>query len=268
MTSQLIPMIPADYADYSSKVRWDNATAQPYFKGQRCFVYFEKNEVKIVTTDNVQIKTVPHINNAFQYALSRKPETIIDGFLIHDELDDVELKKHLKKLNHDNSKIRFEICDQISDQPFMLRFKSLEYFISGPINCAETVKIRNREDLNFYQSRCVSFSYPAICLRHSTDGYIQGKASCFLKVNTGKNKDFFVIDFKPGFGEYAGLGVVVCETKDAEEFEVVCPKSFMTLSQLSVLFSSKPPKKLTVAYFDLSLGEDSIPRFPVAVRFK
>lgn len=268
MTAAFAPMLPSNYTDYVAKVRWDNATAQPCFSGQRCFVYLEEEKVKITTTTGVTIKTVPHINNSLQHPLTQKPETVLDGFLIQEDVPESELKKHLKKFNQDNSNVKLVICDQILNDSFMARFKPLEYFVSGPVECAETVKIRNREDLSYYQSRCLAFGYSGACLRHSADGYKSGPVICSLIVNTAKTKDFFINDLKPGKGDFAGLGVVICETSDAEPFEVVCPKHVMSLKELIAVFSRVPPNKLTTAYFDYTLGDDSVPKFPVAVKFK
>jgi hypothetical protein len=144
----------------------------------------------------------------------------------------------------------------------------LEYFAAGPVSCVETVKIRNREDLGFYQSRCLSFGHDGMCLRHSADGYKHGQAACLLTVNTAKYKDFQVNDLKPGTGDFAGLGVIICETPDGDEFEVVCPAKLMRIEDLFQRFKTKRPKKLVIAYFDYTLGADCVPRFPVAVKFQ
>lgn len=268
MTATLVPMRPGSYSDHVSKVRWDNATAQPELSGQRCFAYLEKDAVKIVTDSGVTIKSVPHINASLLHPFRQRSETVLDGFLVSDALSENELKKYLKKANGKDTTIRFLICDQVADGPFMGRFKTLEYFVSGPVACVETVKIRNREDLGYYQSRCLAFGYKGMCLRHSADSYRQGDATCLLTVNTAKYKDFPVNDFKLGSGDFAGLGMIICETPDGDEFEVVCPKQLMTVDALLQRFKTKPFFKLKIAYFDYTLGADCVPRFPVAIKFQ
>jgi hypothetical protein len=100
MTATLVPMIPGNYSDHVSKVRWDNATAQPQLNGQRCFVYCQDDVVKIVTTAGIEIKSVQHINASLIHAFKKMPEIILDGFLVNPAVKEATFKKYLKLQVH------------------------------------------------------------------------------------------------------------------------------------------------------------------------
>ena len=267
MTTALTPMLPLNYADYSSKVRWDNALGQPQIQGHRCIVRFENDTVHSCDVAGEPIPTVPHLATALQYPMAQQATAILDGFLVDDVAPDV-LQQRLKKNTTGNKTVRLVLCDQVAPAAFSERYKMLGSFSTGAVTCAETVKIRNREDLNYYQSRCLMLGYPGIYLRHSAENYRPGPSMFFLEVNTAKLKEFKPVDVKKGYGEFTGFGVVICETATHDEFEVVLPKTLVTQNELL----RKPDKYLRqsveVAYFDLTIGDDAVPKYPVAVAFK
>ena len=178
------------------------------------------------------------------------------------------LQKRLKKLKADNTKVQFVLCDQISTAAFSERYKKLNAFTGSLVTCAETVKIRNREDLNYYQSRCLLLGYPGVNLRHSAEGYKSNDSVFFLAVHTPKTKSYNVVDVKSGRGEFAGFAIAVCATDQGDEFEVMCPQHVVTSIELTTNLRKYISRRLTVAYFDLTFGDDIVPKYPVAVAFK
>ena len=188
------------------------------------------------------------------------------------EVDNTKVRnqqlERLKKLKADNTKVQFVLCDQISTAAFSERYKKLNAFTGSLVTCAETVKIRNREDLNYYQSRCLLLGYPGVNLRHSAEGYKSNDSVSFLAVHTPKTKSYNVVDVKSGRGEFAGFAIAVCATDQGDEFEVMCPQHVVTSIELTTNLRKYISRRLTVAYFDLTFGDDIVPKYPVAVAFK
>jgi hypothetical protein len=267
MTLEIKPMLPLKYADYSTKVRWDNALAQPQTQGQRCFVFLEDDTVKLVDVAGVLITTMTHLTTALKYPMTQQPTAVLDGFLV-DDIEPETLRRRLKKSKADNRHVRLVLYDQIAPLAFSDRYKGLGAFSTGPVTCSETVKIRNREDLNYYQSRCLMFEHQGLYLRHSAENYQPGPSMFFLEVNTAKTQDFNVVDAKKGYGEFTGFGVVICETPNHDEFEVAVPKKLLTQDELLRNPDKYLKRDLQVAYFDLTIGDDPVPKHPVAVAFK
>jgi hypothetical protein len=262
------PALPRDYVDCASKVRWDNALGQPILQGERCFAYFENDQVQLVTMDATPVTTVPRINSALHWPLTQEPAVILDGFLTETGIAQTVLQKRLKKLKADNTKVQFVLCDQISTAAFSERYKKLNAFTGALVTCAETVKIRNREDLNYYQSRCLLLGYPGVNLRHSAEGYKSNDSVFFLAAHTPKTKSYNVVDVKSGRGEFTNFAVAVCATDHGDEFEVMCPQHVVTSIELTTNSRKYISRRLTVAYFDLTFGDDIVPKYPVAVAFK
>lgn len=204
----ILPMLAKSYKDHSKKVEWDSNTfSQPKLDGQRCLAIVKVDGVKLISRDNIEIKTMDHIKPALAHLVGH----VIDGELYAHGLSFQENMKLIKKYRKGESeKVRFHVYDYISDKPFKERWDALNkaLFSNTPafIEKVLTVPVKSEENLKALHAQFLGEGYEGTILRHGEAPYkLNGRSPNLLKYKdfidiATKIKDVIPMDARPEHG--------------------------------------------------------------------
>lgn len=252
-------------------VDWATAFAQPKLDGFRCLATFGKKGVELRSRENQPFK-FPHLSE--QLALVMEQGETFDGELYSHDLTFSQISSAVKnKKKLDNILlVRFHAYDMVADWDFATRFERLRKALGQGmehLDLVKTVKVRNKEDLAVVEQECLDEGYEGAMLRHSRAGYVNGKrADCLLKVKQFTDKEFVVVDAKPGRGKYDGMAIFTCKTEKGHDFDVLAPGTLPEKRAFWDNYKNYLGKKLTVKFFEYTTGDEPVPRFPIAKAFR
>lgn len=270
-TRAISPMLAQVYQDLRRKIDWNNAFTQPKLDGFRCLADLVDGQVRLRSRENKPITTLPQVAQVLKKILKAKPGMILDGELYAHGMPFQKIASGVKRQSEISQTLQYHVYDQISEKPFTHRFqeaKNLLYqadlMVVVPV---KTVLVDNEDGLMFCQREFIEEGYEGAMLRHGIGGYEAGKRSkSLLKAKTFRDQDFKIIDVKEGRGTHLGMAIFVCVTGAGHLFDVLSPGSHQDKKRFWDQWKEYVGKQVTVRYQEMTLGDEPVPRFPVATR--
>jgi len=248
--------------------------------GVRCLASVEDGKVILLTRKN---KRYPHLEHLFEMIneVLSNDNIILDGELyVHGEGTFQRLVGLVKRETltdedkEDMKLIKYRVYDCIVkddlNMSFVDRFNHIKSVISqhgNKIEVVENEEINSEQEIDEIYGKYMSEGYEGAMLRNKDGIYgINERSNDLQKYKKFFDDEFKVIDIVDGVGRAKGTAILVCETKDGQEFRAR-PKG--TDEYRKELFLNKDNYiglDVTVTYFELT--DDGIPRFPVAKGFR
>lgn len=247
---------------------------QPKLDGLRCIMYWDSKDEKVVSQSRTGCiyETMTHIENKIKVLFNDNPNLIIDGELYTNEIAFEELAGLIKKkkiTEKDREKlllVKYHIYDIINDDPYIERYKSIEY-IFEKYNNETYIKVNtriceNEEKFKLYFYEYIENGYEGIILRNKNGIYRQNYRSNDLqKYKEFQEDEYSIVGYKEAEGRDKGTVIWICKNDEGREFSVR-PRGSQELRRGWLVEGNKfIGKKLTIIYQELS--EHNIPRFPV-----
>lgn len=260
----LMPMLAHRFDKYSHKLVYP-CYLQPKLDGMRCIAHIKGGVVNLLSRQNSEITTVPHIVEQ----LSKLDDGIYDGELYNHDMLFQELISLLKadKELKDTSEVEYHIYDMIFEQPYSDRLQTINnqlYILNLPnVIPVMTVSVEDEYELIQLHEDFIKEGYEGSIARNVKSKYkVNGRSYDLLKVKDFMEAEFKIIDVVNGKGDFEDKGIFVCETEGAT-FNVT-PKGDAAYRQ-SVLENkdSLIGKYLTVEFFEYTTSDNPVPRFPV-----
>lgn len=262
------PMLALDFKKVKD-IDWSTAYGQPKLDGFRCKTRREGKKLIMLSRENKPITTMDHVAEQAIDCLADGQD--VDGELYSHGMPFQQIASLVKRKQPDSSKIQLHLYDMVLSQPFATRTEQLGSLVGTAypaLQLVETVMLRSKEQLMFYQQHCIAEGYEGAMLRHGKQGYEPGKRSKhLLKVKTFQDAEFVVVAATEGRGTHAGMAVFTCRTDDGNRFDVLSPGTHVEKRRYWAEHRKYIGKRLTVKFQDWTTTEMPVPRFPAAVRF-
>jgi DNA ligase-1 len=279
ITGGVSPMLAHKHRDHAAKIKYPCFT-QPKLDGHRCVAVVEADgEVTLWSRTRKPITGMPHISDAIR-SLDLPVGTVLDG----------ELYSHAHKADFDTltSLIRsstpkdghevmeYHIYDlPSSEATFQERTTLLDNVLCFTDGSPRHVKlvyvmteqVDNDDELMEAFDRYVADGYEGSMARNALSKYENKRSYGLQKIKEFDDGDFEVVGVEEGRGKLAGHAIFVCKTADGTEFRVKMKGDTAELKQYWDDPSLAIGRLLEVKYFGLT-GKNSVPRFPIAHRFK
>lgn len=267
----IMPMLAKDYNKEKNKIKWEwDVFVQPKLDWMRCLAHVSANgDVKLMSRKNVEITTMPHINEALSF-IGR--DRILDWELyIHGESFQENMRLIKKYRPWESEKVKFCIYDRADedmfhfDQSFIARYWRLsDLNLDDPyLELVNTLICRSEEELKERHKLFLMRWYEWTILRHWNEWYKKNKrANQLLKYKDFKDEAYEIIDII-SMDTYSDQWLIVCSTWDWRDFRVTPKMSHKEREELLVNKEDYIWKTAEVRFFEFS--EDWIPRFPICV---
>lgn len=201
-TIVVLPILAKDYNKEKRKITWNNCYCQRKFDGNRCLIFVEKEDVRLMSRKGVKIENMFHIEKEIK-ELNLPVGTILDGELYaHGETFQTNMS-YIKKYQEGlTERVKFWLYDIVSDESFVNRYTYiLENFNQQTLRniyLVDTYNINSEEQLKGYHSQFISEGFEGTMVRWGEEGYKVGARSS----NLLKYKDFLdmtatIIDIIP-----------------------------------------------------------------------
>lgn len=267
------PMLAHRYDKYPDKITFP-CMVQPKLDGHRCIAVVTEGKCNLFSRQRKPITGLPHIERAVEHlAISQcKTNITFDG-----ELYNHDYKHNFEKLTgfirsetpkEGCEAVQYHIYDVIVEDVDNLKrtrfLKMLTY--DDHIKEVETKHAKSDEEVLKIFKRHLKEGYEGSILRNH-EGLYEGKRSYNLqKVKQFEDAEFEIVGVKEGKGKMAGHAVFVCKTSEDKEFKAKMKGPMDKLIEYYKNADNYIGKIITVQFQGLT--KDSIPRFPVAIRFK
>ncbi len=254
-------------------IDWANAFAQYKYDGHRCLIHGTDSGIpELVSREFGSITTMPHIAEALKDLV--EPGQILDGELYCHGMTLNKIGSIIKNKSEDKGReqLKFYGFDMVGEQDFASRYLQLKKILprsAESIILAPTVRVTNKTELAVVEKAALESQHEGGILRHGRRGYQTGKrVNDVLKVKQFKEGEFEIIDAKPGRGEFAGVAIFLCVTKDGHEFEATAPGDMAEKRRLWDTYPEHIGKLLTIKYQCFTATDEPVPFQPVAKGFK
>lgn len=275
------PMLAHKYKDHAKKVDWGSAFAQPKLDGFRCLTRItEDGDVTMTSRENQPFTALADMQDVIRFIAKNmnvrghKGDVYIDGELYCHGMTLQDISSACKKKSDKTARLKYHLYDAIiGTADFKTRITFVQDFVrvadSELLVPVETVKVRSEVELMTCQHRFLEQGYEGAILRYGAVGYQAGKRSAhLLKVKTFEDDEFEVVDFKMGRGDFAGVPIFMCETKDGHTFEVTCPGTMPEKREIGKVAKQMIGRQLTVKYAYYTKTDEPVPFHPVAKAFR
>ena len=266
----LAPMLAQDFHKHKAKVNWSEAAAQAKLDGCRALIRKEGGKIQIISRQGKPIETMAHIAESLNAVL--RDGDVLDGELYSSDFNFQTNMSLIKRYQRHSQRIHFHAYDTPVAGPFVTRYGALEKLLrKGPsfVDLVETRFIGSEAQLLDFEKECVAEGYEGAMLRHGDAGYESGKRSySLLKCKSFSESEFLVVGAKQGVGKFAGMAVWACRMPGGRDFDVLAAGTHDEKRSQWQNFRDYIGKPLTVKYFEMTDGDDPVPRFPIAKGFR
>lgn len=264
------PMLAHKWEDHEDKIKYP-LYSQPKLDGIRCIVradgMWSRNGKKIISA--------PHIFNALSPLFDINPDLIFDGELYADKFANdfnaiCSLVKKTKPTSDDLSKSAESIQYHIYDLPscnasFTYRYKHLSKLITNyhpSIVLVKTDQIDNINDLLAYYEDYTMEGYEGQMIRLDSE-YESKRSKSLLKHKSFIDEEYTILDVVEGEGNKTGMvGSFIFENKEGKRFNSSPKFNWGVCKQMWNERDTLIGKQATVKYFNLTPGNNPVPRFP------
>jgi DNA ligase-1 len=154
--------------------------------------------------------------------------------------------------------------------PFSKRYELLTELVKKAppnVKLVVTVKVNNEQELFEAHAKITKLGFEGTIIRTDVGGYEVGhRSNSLLKLKDFQDAEFKIIGVEEGKGNYKGRAILVCETHEGNQFNVVPEGTQDYRAKLWQTRESLIGQWLTVRYQTLS--KDGVPIFPVGVDFR
>ncbi len=267
------PMLADKYEDRKDLVAASFAKTkvfvQPKLDGTRCIA----RSSGLWSRPGNPITTVPHIQDALQKILSKKPDLVLDGELYnHDLADDFNaIISAVKNTNPDKKKdldftadmIQYWIYDSPGEDRFEERLERVEEvveYVGGPLRLVPTYLVRDAEEMDDKYEEFLDQGYEGQMIR--LDGpYEQKRSKLLIKRKEFMDQEFIVEEICEGNGNRSGMaGYAVMRLGDGRTFRANLKGDRSYLRELLRRSDQFVGKEATVIFQNLTPA--GVPRFP------
>jgi len=255
----ILPMLAKDYEKEKHKIDWSVAYAQRKLDGMRCLAFVSWGKVKLMSRKGVEIKTMPHIEEALS-RMFPESECILDGELyLHGESFQTNMSL-IKKNREGSDRIQFYVYDIVTDMSQQKRLEILKQFegIEESIVVVETIRIYSEENLINIHKNFIQEGYEGTMIRWGNENYkLNGRSSNLLKYKDFIDDTSIIIDIIPA-EQRPEWGTPV--------FEGFKAGVRMTHEQRVELLTNKHEyigKTAEIRFFEYT--DEGKPRFPICV---
>lgn len=245
---------------------------QPKLDGERCRAFYGFGRWTLVSSEQNEILSVPHIINDLEKQLGQNPTIELDGELYCHNLPFCEIHSIVGRtvnLHPDFQRMEYHVFDVVEDQAHQVSrlVKLNKLKLKLPLFMVPHIIAFDLEDVLRAYDKFIEQGYEGIVVRHYGNLYVR-KRSTFLMKFKPKKSDWYTITGykeevdKDGFPKNR-LGSIECMGDDGTKFHV---GSGLTDEQREVLWKTReslPGRLCHVQYQHLT--EKHIPRFPVFV---
>jgi DNA ligase-1 len=278
----VFPMLAHKFSEQGHKIKYP-ALCQPKLDGHRCIEQTESDDITIFCSlwsrTRKPIKSSPHISQSIREVFRKNNIELshLDGELYnHDYHNNFEelsslIRQDEPKPGHEN--IQYHVYDiphnNLTNYERYQKLETLRPLFEGtPIHIVETIVVNDEEELMLAFQHFLDLGYEGCMVRNSDGKYVNKRSYDLQKVKEFDDSEYLVVDVKVGNkGRMAGKAVFVCETQDGTQFSA---KMIGNMDDL-VKFAEHPElavgRYITVKHQGLT-GKNSVPRFPVAMRFR
>lgn len=194
----ILPMLAKDYKKEFKKIDWNHTFVQIKYDGMRCLAHIKDGKVKLISRENVEIKTMGHIVEELSKI---KEDIILDGELFV-EANFQENMKAIKSYKEGISeKISYYIYDIVSQDIFSKRSKHIKELIQ-PLNTkhlkiVSTYKINSELELKDYHKKFIEEGFEGTIIRLDEPYRINIRSSSLLKYKDFQDIALEIIDIVP-----------------------------------------------------------------------
>lgn len=264
------PMLAKSYEKEIKKVKFP-CYYQPKLDGMRCIAEKSNQKIALWSRQGKTIETLPHI------------VSILDAIMINGQIADGELYTHgtvtfqtllswIKRAQKDTVKVRYNVYDLVSDDPFNKRFIDLCHMVGqkgkGIVKTVYTDKVHSHSDVQAKLADQLSRGYEGIMLRIGDCTYASGRRSSeLLKVKNFQDEEFEIVDAYENIGKHKGQCTLVCKTNNGTTFGVKPIGDDAQRRKYWDDFNAGKlkGKMLTVKFFEWTTSDSPVPRFPVGI---
>lgn len=212
--------------------------AQPKLDGMRCWVKWEGDTPRLISSQGELIMSVPHIELAlkdFAHITGLKPE--LDGELYAHHMVFEKIisicKRHAENLHPDYMDMQYHVFDYKSTALQVHRANQLQNWFVEWVNKAD-LSIRDtlkkvyttpttREGIEPLLQRFIDAGYEGIILRNPLASYVERRPYTILKWKPSKSDWYKIIDVEEAVSEdgirLGRIGALVCEDDFGNTFK-------------------------------------------------
>ncbi len=270
ITGGVDPMLAHRFDQHGGKLKYP-CYVQPKLDGHRCIaVVDERGKCTLWSRTRKPITSMGHIITAIE-AIGLQC-VVLDGELYNHEYKNrfEELTSFIRdtKAKAGSEIVQYHIYDLAEPETeFYVRTRSLvDFKLAVPLVCVQTDEIEDEEELMLSFETLLKLGYEGAMARNSSGTYVGKRSYDLLKIKEFIDSEFEVVGVEEGRGKLAGHGIFVCKTPTGETFRTKMIGALADLKQYFDDPSLAVGRQLTVKYQGFT--KYSIPRFPIAIRFK
>jgi len=177
------------------------------------------------------------------------------------------IKREKDRDLQEEAKIDYYSFDLFDKQDFYKsfsdRYSELQRYVEGKekIKLVKNLKLcKTKKEVEAELLASVGQGYEGIMLRKDNKYTLDFRTSFLLKYKTTEDKEFEVVSFEEGKGNYAGTPVWICKTESGEQFNVPAGGTVEDRQELFPNAGEYIGKMITVRF--QSLTDRGVPLFP------
>lgn len=278
ITGGIFPMLAHVYEDNKKHVKFP-AYVQPKLDGHRCIATVKNGKCTLWSRTRKPILSMPHIIEQLEKVCSSNDieDIAFDGELYNHNNPDKfeELTSYIRDskplasdLQHMVSYYVYDIADNAD--AYSERVKELNSIfkatLPSSIEVVSTFKVENEEEMYDQFYAFTKNKYEGAMYRSADGKYVNKRSRDLMKIKEFKDAEFTVARVEEGRGKMEGHAVFICLAHNGSEFKVKMAAPQEKLKEIYNNSEKYINKQLTVKYQGLTA--DSIPRFPVGMRFR
>lgn len=210
----LKPMLAKNIDDVV--IDYKTAFIQRKYDGNRCLITNQDGNIIAYSRNGKPINSIDHI----LCNLDLQEGETIDGELYCHGQSLQTIVSWIKRQQQESKKIKFNVYDYVSNEPFKDRLQRIQRFESESVNVAETFNAYDLSDVMELFRLFRNDGYEGAIVRHGSAGYQDGKrSSSLLKVKEWLDMEFIVKDIDVSKD---GWAILQCEAPNGKEFNVTC----------------------------------------------
>ena len=245
---------------------------QPKLDGERCRAICKDGEWTLLSSEENEINSVPHIVAQLERAFGQNLNIELDGELYTHDLPFEEIHSRVGRtvnLHPEFFNINYNIFDIVEDEPQLERLYHLAKLLPESSDCLERVYTEVtstlEEVLNAYDG-FLKDDYEGMVVRHFAAPYVRKRSTYMMKFKPKKSDFYKIISINEEVDKYGEpkhrLGAFTCCGDDGMLFNV---GTGMTEEERERWWDTKVIGKwLHVSYQHITPGRH-VPRFPVYV---
>jgi len=247
---------------------------QPKLDGVRCRAVLLGAHYTLISSEEKEIASVPHVNRALDSMERRPPE--LDGELYCQGMPFEEIFSRTSRTVNIHSNfdtIRYYIFDIVNEEPQHARLMWLmsdSKNIKPPLRIVQVRICNSLDEILSAFDEFVEYGYEGIIVRHIDALYIRRRSTYMMKFKPKKDDYYKIVGYKEEIsihGEPKGrLGALICASPTVAN-ETFAVGSGLTDSQREALWTERESLigKLAHVKYQHITSRKGVPRFPVFV---